>query len=242
MQPFLPYAYQNSYINQNYNNFFVQPNAMSSPINIPIDNILAYTQCSKFLYTKNMIDYLTNAFNYYGSPMTNPLINSMMMVNCNSIDLFNSTKGESQSLFSCENIFNKKEEEGDEEFDEGKVKEEEEKELRHIRKQSSTSTTSENGNHILLSNKKLRNEVNKSEIKKIPIKKPKKTISRNTKCPHKSVKHYAKNMCSTCYHAKGREKKAWNCSHITASHYALGLCQDCYQLNYATIKKEREDQ
>ena len=59
-----------------------------------------------------------------------------------------------------------------------------------------------------------------------------------TACPHKYAMHYAKNMCSNCYHAKGRSKKPWNCPHVNKSHYALGLCQNCYQMNY--IKKQSE--
>ena len=57
-----------------------------------------------------------------------------------------------------------------------------------------------------------------------------------TKCPHINEPHYAKGMCSNCYHSKGRSKKPWNCSHINKSHYALGLCQNCYQIQY--IKKQ----
>jgi hypothetical protein len=57
-----------------------------------------------------------------------------------------------------------------------------------------------------------------------------------TECPHTYSPHYAKGMCSNCYHSKGRSKKPWNCSHINKSHYALGLCQNCYQIQY--IKKQ----
>lgn len=57
-----------------------------------------------------------------------------------------------------------------------------------------------------------------------------------TACPHKFAVHYAKNMCSNCYHAKGRSKRPWNCVHVNKAHYALGLCQNCYQMNY--IKKQ----
>ena len=61
-----------------------------------------------------------------------------------------------------------------------------------------------------------------------------------TKCPHKGAKHYAKNMCSTCYHSKGRNKPAWKCEHTDQPHYALGLCQVCYQVNYFQRKKKIE--
>ena len=59
-----------------------------------------------------------------------------------------------------------------------------------------------------------------------------------TECPHINEPHYAKGMCSNCYHSKGRSKKPWNCSHTNKTHYALGLCQNCYQMNY--IKKQSE--
>lgn len=49
-----------------------------------------------------------------------------------------------------------------------------------------------------------------------------------TKCPHKERKHYAKGLCSTCYHKKGRTKLAWRCPHIDQVHYAKGCCQECY--------------
>ena len=57
-------------------------------------------------------------------------------------------------------------------------------------------------------------------------------------CPHTSAPHYAKGMCSNCYHSKGRSKKPWNCVHVNKAHYALGLCQNCYQMAY--IKKNLE--
>ena len=57
-----------------------------------------------------------------------------------------------------------------------------------------------------------------------------------TECPHKFAVHYAKGMCSNCYHSRGRSKKPWNCPHVNKTHYALGLCQNCYQMNY--IKKQ----
>ena len=80
----------------------------------------------------------------------------------------------------------------------------------------------------------------KTFLKKKRIKK-KKLLHKNTKCPHKSAKHYAKNMCSTCYHSKGRVKRAWKCPHTEAYHYALGLCHICYQENYSRNKKSDED-
>ena len=67
-------------------------------------------------------------------------------------------------------------------------------------------------------------------------KKKKRTVRINTECPHKFSQHYAKGMCSNCYHSKGRNKKPWNCPHLSKSHYALGVCQNCYQMDY--IKKQ----
>lgn len=51
-------------------------------------------------------------------------------------------------------------------------------------------------------------------------------------CPHTDRKHYAKEMCSRCYHKYGREKLAWACSHKHRHHYAKGRCQTCYLKMY----------
>ena len=69
--------------------------------------------------------------------------------------------------------------------------------------------------------------------------KQKRFSKRCTNCPHINAKHYAKNMCVKCYHAKGRNKNAWNCEHVTKKHYALGLCQNCYHVNYVHKKKQK---
>jgi hypothetical protein len=50
-------------------------------------------------------------------------------------------------------------------------------------------------------------------------------------CPHADKKHYAKNMCNSCYHKQGRSKKAWLCPHTYKIHYARGKCRNCY-LNF----------
>ena len=59
-----------------------------------------------------------------------------------------------------------------------------------------------------------------------------KISSRKTKvvtaCEHTDRKHYAKGLCSTCYHKGGRTKLAWNCEHRDKLHYAKGCCQECY--------------
>lgn len=62
-------------------------------------------------------------------------------------------------------------------------------------------------------------------------------LKTNTGCPHLDKKHYAKNMCYTCYHRIGREKKAWACVHVDKAHYALGKCHNCYQNNHTKVKK-----
>jgi hypothetical protein len=59
-------------------------------------------------------------------------------------------------------------------------------------------------------------------------------------CPHKSRKHYAKNMCINCYHRRGRTKKAWACSHNEKLHYSKGLCQNCYLSRYYRQRKEQK--
>mmetsp|Transcript_178 Transcript_178/g.227 ORF Transcript_178/g.227 Transcript_178/m.227 type:complete len:115 (-) Transcript_178:341-685(-) len=55
-----------------------------------------------------------------------------------------------------------------------------------------------------------------------------KQLKEVTACPHHDRKHYAKNMCSRCYHKYGREKLAWACYHKNRPHYAKGRCQFCY--------------
>ena len=58
-------------------------------------------------------------------------------------------------------------------------------------------------------------------------------------CPHREAPHYAKGMCSNCYHSRGRKKKPWKCMHFNKFHYAYGLCQNCYQMKY--MKKQNDD-
>jgi hypothetical protein len=53
-----------------------------------------------------------------------------------------------------------------------------------------------------------------------------------TKCPHVHRKHYAKNMCSSCYRKFGRNQLAWNCSHTDRLNYSIGMCQTCYLSDY----------
>jgi hypothetical protein len=53
-----------------------------------------------------------------------------------------------------------------------------------------------------------------------------------TKCPHVHRKHYAKNMCSSCYRKFGRNQLAWNCEHTDRLNYSIGMCQACYLSDY----------
>eukprot|EP00347_Sterkiella_histriomuscorum_P000559 403375380 len=53
-----------------------------------------------------------------------------------------------------------------------------------------------------------------------------------TKCPHVNRKHYAKNMCSSCYRKYGRNQNAWNCVHHDRLLYSMGMCQTCYLSDY----------
>ena len=53
-----------------------------------------------------------------------------------------------------------------------------------------------------------------------------------TACPHTYKKHYAKNMCSTCYHKQGRGNYARSCPHKDKPLYARGKCQSCYLHQY----------
>ena len=59
----------------------------------------------------------------------------------------------------------------------------------------------------------------------------------NLNCPHRQRKHYAKNMCMSCYHRGGRTKKAWSCPHNHRVHYSKGLCQNCYLADYYQQRK-----
>ena len=65
-----------------------------------------------------------------------------------------------------------------------------------------------------------------------------------TKCPHVNRKHYAKNMCSSCYRKFGRNQNAWACAHTDKLLYSMGMCQTCYLADYhkkrTKIKKEKE--
>ena len=53
-----------------------------------------------------------------------------------------------------------------------------------------------------------------------------------TKCPHTDRKHYAKNMCSSCYRKYGRNQNATKCPHTDRQLYSMGMCQSCYLADY----------
>ena len=67
-----------------------------------------------------------------------------------------------------------------------------------------------------------------------------------TKCPHVHRKHYAKNMCSSCYRKYGRNQTAWACPHRDRLLYSMGMCQTCYLSDYhkrkvtSALKAEEE--
>jgi len=85
-------------------------------------------------------------------------------------------------------------------------------------------------------NKKILIEV--KEEKLLKKKRNEKLIKTVTACPHVDSKHYAKNLCSNCYHRKGRDKKAWACKHVDRIHYAHGLCHNCYQTSHIEKVKQ----
>ena len=62
------------------------------------------------------------------------------------------------------------------------------------------------------------------------------TNNKVTRCPHYQRKHYAKNMCSNCYHKLGRQHTAWACRHKERPMYAKGRCQYCYLRMYSRKK------
>ena len=59
---------------------------------------------------------------------------------------------------------------------------------------------------------------------------------KSNRCGHEDKPHYAKGMCSNCYHRHGRSKKPWNCQHQTL--YAAGMCQNCYINDYNRKRRE----
>ena len=62
-----------------------------------------------------------------------------------------------------------------------------------------------------------------------------KQVMKITKCPHTSRKHYAKNMCSSCYRKYGRNQYAHKCPHKDRLLYSMGMCQTCYLSDYHKV-------
>ena len=60
---------------------------------------------------------------------------------------------------------------------------------------------------------------------------PQKKVN-NPNCKHPNRKHYAKGMCTRCYHNFGRSKLAWACEHKDRPLYSKGQCQTCYLYEY----------
>lgn len=56
------------------------------------------------------------------------------------------------------------------------------------------------------------------------IKQAQKAVMKITKCPHVNRKHYAKNMCSSCYRKYGRNQYAFKCEHTDRLLYSMGMC------------------
>ena len=74
-----------------------------------------------------------------------------------------------------------------------------------------------NQNKITLLNEKKEKESRKNNCFLIG-KKKKRNEKLCTECPHINEPHYAKGMCSNCYHSKGRSKKPWKCIRINKTH------------------------
>ena len=69
---------------------------------------------------------------------------------------------------------------------------------------------------------------------------PSREAMKITDCPHVNRKHYAKNMCSTCYRKHGRDQNAWNCEHKELANYSMGMCQTCYLNDYRERQIEKK--
>ena len=68
----------------------------------------------------------------------------------------------------------------------------------------------------------------KTENDTLKLKNTEKGKKRKNNCGHIERKHYAKGMCSICYHKAGRTKPAWKCKHTDKPNYARGCWQSCY--------------
>lgn len=83
------------------------------------------------------------------------------------------------------------------------------------------------------------------EIEKVLERKNLETLAKNSNtkkqitCGHNNRKHYAKGMCSICYHKAGRTKLANKCEHTDRPNYARGSCQTCYLSLYYNEKRTK---
>lgn len=74
-------------------------------------------------------------------------------------------------------------------------------------------------------------------------------------CGHSHLKHYAKGLCSSCYHSPGETVNEWlkfhgkvakrtpravECAHTDRIHRARGLCAICYSTWKRKRRLERE--
>lgn len=69
-----------------------------------------------------------------------------------------------------------------------------------------------------------------------------KQVMKVTRCPHVHRKHYAKNMCSSCYRKYGRNQYAFKCQHTDRLLYSMGMCQTCYLSDYHRRKGHQMSQ
>jgi hypothetical protein len=101
--------------------------------------------------------------------------------------------------------------------------------------QHSTEINSQDLQEVLLGKKQQRICMQNPIIQDLHFSSGPRSSKQITNCEHKTAKHYAKGMCSNCYHIKGRGKRAWKCEHKEKQHYALGICQNCYQTKYTKV-------
>ena len=45
-----------------------------------------------------------------------------------------------------------------------------------------------------------------------------------TACEHTNRKHYAKNMCASCYRKNGKAQPTTACEHTDRNNYSIGMC------------------
>lgn len=113
----------------------------------------------------------------------------------------------------------------------------------NINQNINSNSVSNSKKEVLEENESISSESEKQEdsfaVMELLTQKTKRNQKYCNACPHHNAPHYAKGMCSNCYHSKGRKKKPWRCPHLNKFHYAHGLCQNCYQMKY--MKKQNDD-